>query len=145
MKKLLPYLKRVLPILMYIALATPIYAYLTFYFVYPVICIFPISLPSAVGYLYILYSFLLAMVIGILVEDGQDAFICMMSSAIFGYFLAYVYEGFPTYIYGFTLYTSDLQAILFISRTWFLLFFYIIFGIFGIIMGGVVRDYLEEE
>ncbi len=145
MKNLLLYLRKILPLLLYIALAVPIYAYLTFYFVYPIVCIIPISVPSATGYFYVLYSFLMGIMMGIIVEEGQYAFICTFSSAILGYLLSYAYISFPAYIYGFTLYASDIQAIFFISRTWFLLFIYIIFGVFGIIIGGVLRNYLEES
>ena len=137
--------EKILTTLMYIAMATPIYAYLTFYFVYPVVGIIPIGIYTVTGFLYILYSFLIAIGIGILVEDGQSAFTTMILSAIFGYFIGYVYVGFPSYLYGFSLYSSDLESILFISRTWFLLFFYVIFGLFGVLIGGVIRDYLEEE
>lgn len=137
--------KKILTTLMYIGIATPIYAYLTFYFIYPVICVIPIGVYPATGYLYLLYSFFIAIGIGILVEDGQNAFITVLLSAIFGYFIGYVYIGFPSYLYGYTLYTSDLMAIFFISMTWFLLVFYIIFGLFGVLIGGVIRDYLEEE
>ena len=137
--------KNVLKTLMYVSMAIPIYAYLTFYFVYPVICVIPIGIYPATGYLYIIYSILIAMGIGILVEDGQKAFIIMTLSAISGYFLGYVYAGFPSYLYGFYLYSSGIAAILFIGVTWILPFFYVLFGIIGLLIGGAIRDYIEIE
>ena len=138
-------IKRILLFLAYTALGVPIYAYLTFYSIYPVVCMVQISIYTFSGFLYILYSLIVAVGIGIIVEDGQSAFATMILSSLGGYILGYIYTVFPTYLYGYTLYSSDIGTLFFITHTWFLPFFYIIFGLFGVLIGGVIRDYLEEE
>jgi hypothetical protein len=136
-------LNRAAGVAFYTAFSSIFYAYLTFYFVYPVISLIPLSIYSASLYLYVIYSILFTIAVGILIEEGQDAFTVLILSVFFGYILSIIYAGMPAILYGYHLYLSGLQVIFFFSRSWVLLFIYIIFGIIGLIIGGAIREYLE--
>ena len=142
MKEILNKIKKIAKLLLYVFLFTPIYGYLTFYFVYPTIGAIPLSVYGWIGLFYVLYSIIIATAIGIFIEEPQEAFGVMVVSSIFGYILGLVYQSFPAYIYGYVIYTTGFEYFQFISLSWFLFFFYIIIGIIGIFLGGYVRDRL---
>ena len=144
MKKISEYLKSVKWIIIFILLTMPIYAYLTFYMIYPVVCIIPIGIFSYVGLIYIVYSFLIGVGIGIFLEYAEHGFVVLMVASLSGYILAIVYQAFPAYLYGYTIYLSDIIVFRFIMYSWFLLFFYIIIGLIGLLIGGFLRDKIDE-
>lgn len=129
-------------ILFYSFLATPIYAYLTFYFVYPIIGTIPVGVYPYTGYLYIIYSLLIGIVIGIMVESAQHGFLTVILSSLMGYILSIFYFTLPSYLYGYTLYASDIMIFWYIQYSFFLLFSYILFGLIGLLFGGYFRDKL---
>jgi hypothetical protein len=141
MTKLSEYLEPAAKVILAIILVTPIYAYLSFYMVYPVICILPIAPFGALLGLYLLYSFLIGVGIGMVVEPLEHGFAVIMVSSILGYIIALVfYQGFPALLYGYSIYLSDVMMFQFISFSWLLLLIFILFGLPGLIVGGALAD-----
>ncbi len=143
MKEIKQRLKNGGRILFYSLLAAPIYAYLTFYFVYPIICPLPVGVYLYTGYLYIIYSLVIGMILGIFMESAQDGFLAVILASIIGYILSVFYFTMPSYLYGYGIYSSDIMVFTYIQYSFLLLFFYILFGLIGLLFGGYFRDKLE--
>ena len=143
MKELAEKLEALKVVLFYTAIVVPFYAYLTFYLVYPVICVIPIGTYSYTMLLYVLYSILIALPLGILIESSQHAFLVVLLGSIFGYIVAVVYQAFPYFIYGYSLYTSDILILRFVEFSWLAMIFYMMFGLIGLMFGGYIRDKIE--
>ncbi len=143
MKELAEKLEALKVVSFYTAIVVPFYAYLTFYLVYSVICVIPIGTYSYTMLLYVLYSILIALPLGILIESSQHAFLVVLLGSIFGYIVAVVYQAFPYFIYGYSLYTSDILILRFVEFSWIAIIFYMMFGLIGLMLGGYIRDKIE--
>ncbi len=130
-------------ILLFVLATTPVYAYLTFYLVYPVVCILPVGAYPYTYLLYVFYAILIGVFLGILIESLQEIFLVIIISSFLGYILAIIYQAFPYFLYGYALYISDIVIMRFIEYSWLVFIIYPMMGIIGGLMGGYIRDKLE--
>ncbi|NPA75651.1 MAG: hypothetical protein GXO25_06185 [Euryarchaeota archaeon] len=141
MIKLSPRLSSALKLILIALLTIPIYGYFTFYWMYPVIC--PIPLGSL--YLYMLYGFLIAFSVGMVVDSMEYGFVILVIGSLGGYILAIFYQGFPALLYGYGIYLSDLMILQFIETTWILLIMYVIMGLPGLFLGVFAQENVRES
>ncbi len=136
------HLKDLLKLLGYGVLVSPMYAYLTFYFVYPVISPIAIGFYPYTGFAYVIYSLLIGLLVGIFFDSQQHGFIALVVGVFIGYVLSIFYQCIPYFLYGYTLYISGLVLFDYIERSFLLPLMYVIFGLIGLLFGGVIRDWL---
>ncbi len=128
-----------------IALTVPIYAYLSFYFVYPVICIIPLSTFGTALGLYLLYAFLIGFGVGMVADTLQLGFAVIFLSSMLGYIMGIIYQGFPAFLYGYSIYLSDIIIFQYIATSWLILMIFFLFGLPGLLIGGVIADRYDVD
>ncbi len=131
-------------ILLFVLLTTPVYSYLTFYLVYPVICVLPVGAYPYTYLLDVFYAIVIGLFLGILIESLQEIFLVIIVSSFLGYILAIVYQAFPYFLYGYSLYISDIVIMRFVEYSWLVFIIYPMMGIIGGLIGGYIRDKLED-
>jgi hypothetical protein len=121
--------------------ATPI-AFMTFDFMFP-----NISFPSLNKNLLaeFLLSILVGMPSGYIARRTDVAMMTVISYVALGYTLAVVFYSVPYTVYNLHLVLSQFYYMLFFRITILLLFFFVLGGFIGTILGQVVRDSIRKE
>lgn len=121
--------------------ATPI-AFMTFDFMFP-----NISFPSLSKNLLaeFLLSILVGMPSGYIARRTDAAMMTVFTYVALGYTLAVVFYSVPYTVYNLHLLLSQFYYVLFFRITIILLFFFVLGGFIGTILGQVVRDSIRRE